>query len=152
MFGVPLKNIVRDSKAVVNTIKMMFDDNVAKPGDTSKAFAEGIFGEKKMSDANEYLSKGKTDKANKLISDLLEEKTEKNISNGKIPEKAEKDAKSSIRSSLTSYWKPLFIKAYQEDDYIEQEEIYERLLSTGIYGTSEDLRETITKWVEDLQE
>lgn len=151
MFGVPLKNVIRDGKAVANTIEMMFDDNVAKSGDASKAFAEGIFGEKKMADANEYLSKGKTEKANELIADLLEEKTEKNISNGKTPEKAEKDAKSSIRSSLTSYWKPLFIKAYQEDDYIEQEEIYERLLSTGIYGTSGELKETIEKWVKDLQ-
>ena len=151
MFGVPLKNVIRDGKAVANTIEMMFDDNIAKSGDASKAFAEGIFGEKKMADANEYLSKGKTEKANKLIADLLEEKTEKNISNGKTPEKAEKDAKSSIRSSLTSYWKPLFIKAYQEDDYIEQEEIYERLLSTGIYGTSGELKETIEKWVKDLQ-
>lgn len=151
MFGVPLKNVIRDGKAVTNTIKMMFDDNIAKPGDASKAFAEGIFGEKKMAEANEYLSKDKTEKANKIINDLLEEKTEKNISNGKTPEKAEKDAKSSIRSSLTSYWKPLFIKAYQEDDYIEQEEIYERLLSTGIYGTSGELKETIEKWVKDLQ-
>ena len=151
MFGVPLKNVIRDGKAVANTIGMMFDDNVAKSGDGAKAFAEGIFGEKKMADANEYLSKDKTEKANKIINDLLEEKTEKNISNGKTPEKAEKDAKSSIRSSLTSYWKPLFIKAYQEDDYIEQEEIYERLLSTGIYGTSGELKETIEKWVKDLQ-
>lgn len=151
-FGIPAKNVNRELNALTNMYKMLVDNNVAQKGDTAKAFAEGIFGEKKMSDANEYLSKGKTDKANKLISDLLEEKIKKNISNGKTPEKAEKDAKSSIRSSLTSYWKPLFIKAYQEDDYIEQEEIYERLLSTGIYGTSEDLRETITKWVKDLQE
>ena len=150
-FGLPLKNLLRDGEAIYNTIQMIFDDNVAKSGDGVQAFAEGIFGEKKMSDANEYLEKGKIDKANKLINDLLEEKTEKYISNGKTPEKAEKDAKSAIRSSLTSYWKPLFIKAYQEDDYIEQEEIYERLNSTGIYGTSEELKETIEKWVKDLQ-
>lgn len=150
-FGLPLKNLLRDGEAIVNAIQMAFDDNVAQYGDGAKSFAEGMFGEKKMSDANEYLAKGKTDKANKLIGDLLEEKTEKYISNGKTPEKAEKDAKSAIRSSLTSYWKPLFIEAYQDDDYIEQEEIYERLNSTGIYGTAEELAEAIEKWVKDLQ-
>ena len=151
MFGVPLKNVIRDGKAVVNTIEMMFDNYAADWDDISKAFVEGISGEKTMSDVNEYLAKDKTDKANELISDLLEEKIEKNISNGKSREKAEKDAKSSIRSSLTSYWKPLFIKAYQEDDYIEQEEIYNRLLATGIYGSAEELKETIEKWVKDLE-
>ena len=150
-FGLPLKNLLRDGKAIYNLGVNIFDDNVAQKGDTAKAFAEGIFGEKKMAEANEYLAKDKTEKANKIINDLLEEKNEKNISNGKTPEKAEKDAKSSIRSSLTSYWKPLFIEAYQEDDYIEQEEIYERLLSTGIYGTTEELKATIEKWVKDLQ-
>ena len=146
--GVPVGNIARDIKGIVRTLKNDVDSSNLN---TTKAFAEGIFGEKTMSDANEYLAKGKTEKANKLIADLLEEKTEKNISNGKTQEKAEKDAKSSIRSSLTSYWKPLFIKAYQEDDYIEQEEIYERLNSTGIYGTSEELEKTIEKWIKDLQ-
>ena len=150
-FGLPLKNLIRDGKAIYNAINMTFDSNVPKSGDASKAFAEGIFGEKNMAKANDYLSKGKTEKANKIIADLLEDKTEKNISNGKTPEKAEKDAKSSIRSSLTSYWKPLFIKAYREDDYIEQEEIYNLLNSTGIYGTSDELEDTIERWIKDLE-
>jgi hypothetical protein len=61
----------------------------------------------------------------------------------------EKNAKSSVRSSMTSYWKPLYKQAYQSGDNTEMLRIRRILLSSDLYGSSSDVVKTVRNWLKD---
>jgi hypothetical protein len=104
------------------------EESVEKPKAVSKY---------NKSDVNKALDNGDTNTARKIIDDLV--KTE--VANGKT----EKEAKSSIRASMTSYWKPLFL----EGDSVERGRIRKILKSSGVYGSTDDVIKTTRKWLED---
>ena len=58
-----------------------------------------------------------------------------------------KKARQNIQSRLTSYWKPLFLEAYQNNDYDEMARIRKALNATGIY---EDVVKTTQNWIKNL--
>ena len=93
----------------------------------------------KASDVNVALDNGDTDLALQIIDDLIETK----VANGM----EEKNAKSSVRSSMTSYWKPLYKQAYQSGNTTEMTRIRRILLSSGLYGTSNDVVKTVKNWL-----
>ena len=73
-----------------------------------------------------------------VIDDLIKTK----VANGMT----EKEAKSSLRSSMTSYWKPLYKEAYKSKDTDEQERIKKILKDSGLYGNAGEVIETVRKW------
>ena len=117
----------------------------------------------KNSDINSALESGDTETASEIIKELIDVKTENNFlkaqreaeeSGKRFKEKeartrAELDARSSIRSSLTSYWKKRYIAAYESGNEAEINRISELLYSTGIYGNRKKyLDEVLEGWLE----
>lgn len=99
---------------------------------------ESIYKTEYIKDA---LEKGNTSEAVEMIEDIVNTK----IVNGKTEEEARK----SVRSSLTRYWKPLFEQAFADGSVYEQNEIRESLYDMGVYGTYEEIDDTIHHWKQD---
>jgi hypothetical protein len=93
------------------------------------------------SDVNSAFENGDEALAKEIIADLIETK----VANGM----EEKNAKSSVRSSMTSYWKPLYKEAYQRGDTEEMARIRRILYSSGLYGTVNDVVKTAQNWLKD---
>ena len=91
------------------------------------------------SDINSAFDSGDTNMALEIINDLIETK----VANGM----EEKNAKTSIRSSMTSYWKPLYKEAYKNGDTQEMYRIRTILLSSGLYGKTGDVIKTAKEWL-----
>lgn len=61
--------------------------------------------------------------------------------------KTEAQARSSIKSSLTTYWKKRYTAAWEENNSAEMKRILQILLSTGLYGSHNDTATTLEGWV-----
>ena len=72
--------------------------------------------------------------AKTVINDIVDTK----VANGKT----EKEAKSSVKSSITTYWKPLYLAAYKANNSTEMARIRRILESTGLY-VDEDNNSTV---------
>ena len=93
------------------------------------------------SDINTAFDNGDTATALEIINDLIETK----VANGM----EEKNAKSSLRSSMTSYWKPLYKEAYQSGDTSEMARIRQILYASGLYGSANEVVKTTQSWLKD---
>ena len=91
------------------------------------------------SDINTAFNNGDTEMALEIINDLIETK----MANGM----EEKNAKSSIKSSMTSYWKPLYKEAYERGDSAEMYRIRTILLASGLYGSANDVVKSVWNWL-----
>lgn len=92
----------------------------------------------KASDINSAFESGDTDMALEVIDDLIKTK----VANGMT----DKEAKSSIRSSMTSYWKPLYKEAYKSGNTAEKERIERILKASGLYGNASEVIKTVREW------
>lgn len=93
-------------------------------------------------DINTALEGGDITLAKSIISELIDTK----VANGM----EEKNAKSSVKSSMTSYWKPLVIEAYKSKNASEKIRIRDLLYETGLYGKSrKEVKEAMDKWYDD---
>jgi hypothetical protein len=91
------------------------------------------------SDINSAFDNGNYTLAQEIISDLIETK----VANGM----EEKNAKSSLRSSMTSHWKSLYKEAYQSGDTNEMARIRQILYSSGLYGSANEVVKTTQSWL-----
>lgn len=110
------------------------------------------------SDVNNSFENGNTELAKEIIDELVSVKVEnyladqdylekhKGMSQREIEEQATKDAKQSVRNSMTAYWKPLYIKARETGDDEERKRIWLILRDSGLYGSSNDINKTVKKW------
>ena len=92
----------------------------------------------KMKYVEDALASGNTQAATEMIEEIVATK----VANGKTEEEARK----SVRSSLTSYWKPLYEQALADDDSYEQNDIRDSLYDMGVYGSDEEIDETLHGW------
>lgn len=156
IFGIPVKNVMRDMRAIYNTcIIAPFDENEFDFDDAAELFVEGFFdpwnniastyldrkdlqiGAKKTgSTAVAYIDRGKIEKGKEVINELVNEKVESG--------KTEKQAKSAVRSSFTSEYKERYIEAYNDKDNEELLDIRRKLQSTGLY---DDVSRTCQEWI-----
>ena len=93
----------------------------------------------KVSDINDAYENGDNNLAAKIIAELTDTKKK----NGDT----EKEAKASIRSSMTSYWKPLYVAAYKNKDDAEMRRIRNILAASGLYGRPSEVLETVKGWL-----
>lgn len=136
------------------TIRSAIDAEFNKldDGDKDESSEDGT-GEKKIesiyrtSDINVAFENGDTSSALEIIGDIVKVKTENYINDGEKKQDAEKKAKSSVKSSMTNYWKPLYINAYQNKDNDEMKRIRNVLLSSGLYGRANDVVKTGQEWI-----
>ena len=92
----------------------------------------------KASDVNSAFESGDTEMALEVIDDLINTK----VANGMT----KKEAQSSIRSSMTSYWKPLYKAAYKSGNTAEKERIERILKASGLYGSASEVIKTCREW------
>ena len=139
VFGVPLKNIYRDSAAIVNFFGDIFDGR--ETTDMGAAFEAGFSGDTEFTlktRAEEAFKKGDTDGTESAVNDMVESK----VRSGKT----KKEAKSAVKQSFTSTYKSKYIKAYKNGDKEEVNDIRRFLYATGLWDTLSDLDKLLEKW------
>lgn len=156
IFGIPVKNVMRDMRAIYNAcIIAPFDENEFDFDDAAELFVEGFFdpwnniastyldrkdlqigAQDTGSTAVAYIDRGKIEKGKEVINELINEKVESG--------KTEKQAKSAVRSSFTSEYKERYIEAYNDKDNEEMLDIRRKLQSTGLY---DDVSRTCQEWI-----
>lgn len=158
LFGIPLKNVSRTGREIYNMFANILDDNTAGEGDILDAIEEtaenafygniivdkitgGYKGGNSASDVNVLLDKGNTAKAKETINELVADKVESG--------KTEKEAKASIKASVTSYWKDLYLQAYRNKDNAEMLRIRRILQATGLY---DDVLTTCSNWIKGMKD
>jgi hypothetical protein len=120
------------------------DMNAIKKGETSAEeqsddATEEVTSIYMASDINSAFDNGDNALALEIINDLISTK----VANGMD----EKKAKSSIRSSMTSHWKPLYREAWQNGDANEMKRIRYILFNSGLYGTGNEVVKTTQDWL-----
>ena len=90
---------------------------------------------KSSQDVKRAIKKGEMEYAQELIDKLVEEKMEAG--------KTEKEARSAIKSSLTSYWKPVYLEAGKE----EQKKIREKLMNVKVKGKEVYTNKDFENWM-----
>lgn len=139
--GIPLKNVMRFVRGMYNAYVNIVDDNVATLEDVGDAVVETIVGETTTADVNEALDKGNTTKAKEVIGELVDDK----VKSGKT----EKEAKATIKASVTSYWKSRYLQAYRNNDSAEMLRIRRLLQATGLY---DDVLTTCSNWIKGMKD
>ena len=119
---------------IVNLVKKA-QEELLETDDDEVEEATSIY---KASDVNSAFESGDNEMALEVIDDLINTK----VANGMT----EKEAKSSIRSSMTSYWKPLYKAAYKSGNTAEKERIERILKASGLYGNASEVIKTCRGW------
>lgn len=111
-----------------------------QPSEDDSDEASSIY---KTSDINVALENGNATTARKIIDELVQVKIGNYMSEGDKKSEAKKKAESSVKSSLTSYWKPLYLKAKANKDLNEVKRIKALLKATKLY---DDVTKTTDEW------
>lgn len=135
-FGIPASN----AKNIVNGIILHAQDAINGEFLSFEAGVDRTTGQEVDRMYSAYES-GDTTKMNSILNELIQEK----IDSGKD----EKEAKSAIRASITSKYKPIFLKAYSKNDTVTMAQIRKFLNATGIY---DDVVETTQNWIKQSKQ
>ena len=126
--GIPVGTAVREVKSAYDIVTALQD-----PLHVDETFTDT------NAKLNSRLMRGQMDEAQEVLDKLVQNK----IDGGKTA----KEARSSIRSSLTSKWKPLYLAA--ED--AQRAEIASKLLALRVNGEALYTQKNLSKWVEDAK-
>lgn len=100
------------------------------------------------SDIEAAFKRGNTNAAQNAIDELVQYYI--NRSDEKNEKDKEKEAKGIVRRTVTSYWKPLYQKAYKAKDTEEMKRIRYILSDTGLYGNMSDVVDSCQSWIKEL--
>ena len=141
LFGIPAKNLIRDTKGIYHFFRDITDDVTADDmGGAFKAGWKGIDYTDKVKAENAF-AKGDTRGVSRIVDGLVDDKVKAG--------KTEKEAKSAVRSSFTSTYKKQYLEAYEKRDRDEMNRIRKLLYATGLYGKLSELDEDLEKWRKD---
>lgn len=129
------------SDAIKSEAESIKDKKEEIESDSSEKDNDKAYSIYEASDINIAFDNGDTAKANEIIQSLIKTK----VANGKT----EKEAKASLRSSMTSYWKPLYLEAYKSGNSSEMARIRKILYSSKLYGSTNDVVEACKNWLKD---
>ena len=135
-FGIPASN----AKNIVNGIILHAQDAINGEFLSFEAGVDRTTGQEvdRMYSAYEN---GDTTKMKSIFNELIQEK----IDSGKT----EKEAKSAVKTSITSKFKPVFLEAYHNKDNTTMAQIRKFLNATGIY---DDVVETTQNWIKQSKQ
>lgn len=133
-------------KDIVNAIKKELDSEEDEAEDVEEK--KSIYSTKDISTA---LEDGDAALAKEIIADIVSVKVENYMAKDEDlkQKEAEKKAKTSVKSSLSEYWKKLYVEAYNAKDTDEMKRIRFVLKDTGLYGTANDIISTCNNWVKE---
>ncbi len=120
---------------IVELIKKAQEEQAKNKTEDDTEEATSIY---RASDINVAFESGDTDMALEVIDDLIKTK----VANGMDESKA----RSSLRSSMTEYWKPLYKEAYKSGNTAEKERIERILKASGLYGNASAVIKTCREW------
>ncbi len=146
LFGVPIKNIYRDVRSMLNVIHSFGGDNETTKAGIEMAIDEAT-GKNSYTKAERiytYYSAGETEEVTRMVEDMMQ----KGIGSGKT----EDEARSAVRSSMTTMLKPIYLAAYIAKDEAEMKKIRFLMQETGAYGSVGDIIGSCKKWVKDLED
>ena len=126
--GIPVGTAVREVKSAYDIVTALQD-----PLHVDETFTDT------NAKLNSRLMRGQMNEAQEVLDKLVQNK----IDGGKTA----KEARSSIRSGLTSKWKPLYLAA--ED--AQRAEIASKLLALRVNGEALYTQKDLSKWVEDAK-
>ena len=138
--------VVEAINAEVNAIKKKLDPEEDETEDAEEK--KSVYSTKDISIA---LEDGDAALAKEIIADIVSVKVENYMAKDEDlkQKEAEKKAKTSVKSSLSEYWKKLYIEAYNAKDTDEMKRIRFVLKDTGLYGTANDIISTCNNWVKE---
>jgi hypothetical protein len=138
--------VVEAINAEINAIKKELDSEEDEAEDIEEK--KSIYSTKDISTA---LEDGDAALAKEIIADIVSVKVENYMAKEEDlnQKEAEKKAKTSVKSSLSEYWKKLYIEAYNSKDTDEMKRIRFVLKDTGLYGTANDIISTCNNWVKE---
>lgn len=142
MFGIPLKNLMRDGRAIWNIVEGIMSDNKTTAEGLKYALIEGVTGDSKYDQIKENLFKSINNNDNAEASKNAKALVDYYVSKGKT----EKDAKTSARTIVTKEVKDDFLRAYKAGDNETMASIRRMLKSTGLY---EDVVKTTQDWIKN---
>ena len=131
-----------DVVAAINAAmrKLDEDSEADEPESTEDDKATSYFS---SSDINVALENGNATTARNIIDELVQVKIENYMSEGVKKSEAKKKAEASVKSSITSYWKPLYLEAKANKDLNEVKRIKAILKATKLY---DNVTETTDSW------
>ena len=142
MFGIPLKNLMRDVRAIWNIVEGIMSDNKTTAEGLKYALIEGVTGDSKYDQIKENLFKSINNNDNAEASKNAKALVDYYVSKGKT----EKDAKTSARTIVTKEVKDDFLRAYKACDNETMASIRRMLKSTGLY---DDVVKTTQDWIKN---
>lgn len=131
--------VIRAVNNEVSELKRSAERGELVPKDetaTDEETAESLY---KASDLNNALERGDTDDFAAIMAALVEDK----VSTGKT----EAQAKSSVKSAVTAYWKKQYLSGYQDTE--TRKRIIAILTETGLYGSRNDVATMCEGWVKN---
>ena len=140
IFGFPAKNLMRDTRGIFYTAKSFFEDPTA----TVNNFKAGSVAENKAQ-INAMIEAAKT-KALANIEEKIADGRLKPMTEAQKKKEAEKNAKSSVRSSFTKRYREEYFQAWQARDVNAIARIRKTLLATKLY---DDVDDTLREWRKD---
>lgn len=168
LFGVPLDNLMRDGKAIVNVAKEIIDGingngkefSLEDVGESAVGGVKDItpvWGwspDKKTSAAAyyvNYIDDGKTKEAKSYLAELIADETAKKAEKDGITgeltpyqkHKYEEKAKTKVRGDITSELKPLYLAALKDKDNAATKRIRKIMAASQLY---ENIEETFIEW------
>lgn len=142
LFGLPVKNLLRTGREVYNLFENIFDDDAWFKEKEEKKPTYTDYTKLRTKDAISYFNKGKTSSGKSAVDEIIKAMVEAG--------KTTKEAKSSLRSSFTAYYKPIFKEAYKNGNTSECARIRRILKDSGLYDNYID---TYMEWQKEaLQE
>lgn len=160
LFGLPLKNIMRDFRSIYNLFATPFNGERTDSEGLWSAFLKGWSGKGK-SEIEQYLSyveSSNSSKAKELYGEMLDKKKQE-IADDRAAEgkkelsdtELEKEAKSRIKTSVSSKFRPKYIEAYKKKDDEAMAQIRKEMYATGLYGSVDAVIETCRNWLKEYK-
>lgn len=112
----------------------------ADPEDDEADTAEGLY---VTSDMTSAMERGDTGDVAAIIEQMVRDKVDKG--------KTEKEAKASLRSASTAYWKKRYIAAWEKNDAAEMRRIRDALEASGLYGGYNDMIAAVRSWIQNAK-
>jgi len=139
LFGLPYKNVSRDIQGVIRTVKSFASDNKTTKVGIEMALEEAHSGKKNSDGARiwKYYSGGEVSQAQAHVQRMIAEKMRGGAD--------EDEAKGSVRTSVTSYIKPLYLDAYASGNDDEAGMICDLMDGIDIYENAAKTRQKLIK-------
>lgn len=146
LFGWPVKNVVRDAYAVWNVLQSFGSDNKTTSAGIEMAIDEATSKNRYTKAERIYTqySAGETEEVARMVEEMMQT----GIDSGKT----EDEARSAVRSSMTTLLKPTYLVAYIAKDEAEMKKIRYLMQETGAYGSVGDIIRSCKKWIKDLED